>query len=138
MKRTLFEIIIAWLGILFGFLYGEINGVFLALVALIALDYVTGVIDSIIQKKLSSAVGFRGILKKCMIMLVVAMSYVVDTYVFNLDGILSTAVKFFFIANEGISILENAASIGVPIPKRLIDALEQLKNKSDKGGNDNV
>jgi toxin secretion/phage lysis holin len=131
-NRAIIDTAIAAVGGLVAFLFGEIDGIFFALIALVSLDYITGIISAIIKKKLSSEIGFIGILKKTMIFVVVAVANIVCANVLNTDGILRTAVIFFFIANEGISILENSGNIGVPIPQKLVDVLAQLKNDKNK------
>ncbi len=120
---------------LIGFLFGEWNGLMLALVALIILDYISGIIVAIITKKLSSKIGAKGIAKKILIMLIVMIANIIDVNVIGSSGILKTATIIFYIANEGISLLENGAKLGIPLPKKLIDILVQLKetNKDSEG-----
>lgn len=117
------------IGAVVGFLYGEINGLFIAIIALMVLDYITGILCAIVTKTLSSEVGFRGLVKKFVILLVIAVGHLVDAYVIGTGSAVMSAVMLFFAANEGISILENAAILGLPIPKKLKDVLEQLKDK---------
>lgn len=118
-------------GAVLGFLYGEITGLFVAIIALMALDYVTGILCGIAAKALSSEVGFRGLVKKLMVLVIIAVGHLIDTYIIGTGSALMTAVILFFAANEGISILENAAKLGLPIPQKLRDILEQLR-KEDK------
>lgn len=120
-----------------GFLYGQLNGLFWAVIALMAIDYITGVIVAVLDKKLSSEVGFRGLVKKLFILVLIAVGHILDAYVIGQGAAFMTAVMLFFAANEGISIMENAANLGLPIPKKLRDVLEQLKDKGDNDG-DNV
>lgn len=115
------------IGAVIGFLYGEITGLFIAITALMALDYITGILCGIAAKALSSETGFRGLVKKLMILVIIAVGHLVDNYIIGTGSALMTAVILFFAANEGISILENAAKLGLPIPKKLKDVLEQLK-----------
>jgi len=136
MRTTVFNSIIAAIGGVAAFLFGELNGVLYALIALMVLDYLTGVIGAAIRKECSSAIGFKGILKKFVMLVIVAVGNLVCVYVFGDTGVVRTAVICFFIANEGLSILENAGSMGVPLPKKLIGMLEQLKNKPGEGFDD--
>ena len=118
-------------GAVLGFMYGEVSGLFWALIAFMALDYVTGVIVAIIEKRLSSEVGFRGLAKKFLILVFVAVGHIVDTYILGGTPAAMSAVMLFYIANEGISIIENAAALGLPVPKKLTSIMEQIKNKSE-------
>lgn len=113
------------------FLFGSCNGIFLALIALIVLDYVTGVLSAIVQKKLSSAVGAKGIAKKIFMLAIVAVGNLIDIYVIGNGSIIRNIVIIFYIANECISIVENAGNLGVPVPKKLLDVLAQLKKEND-------
>ena len=124
------------LGAVGGFLFGEITGLFWAVIAMMAIDYITGVIIAVLNKQLSSAVGFRGLVKKLFIIMLMAVAHVIDAEVIGTGAVLMTAVQLFFLANEGISILENAAALGLPVPKKLRDVLEQLKSENDKGDDD--
>lgn len=117
------------IGAVIGFLYGEVNGLFIAIIALMVLDYITGILCAIVTKTLSSEVGFRGLVKKFVILIVIAVGHLVDAYVIGTGSAVMSAVMLFFAANEGISILENSAILGLPIPKKLKDVLEQLKDK---------
>jgi toxin secretion/phage lysis holin len=118
-------------GAVLGFMYGEVNGLFWALIAFMALDYITGVIVAVIEKRLSSEVGFRGLAKKFLILVFVAVGHIADTYILGGTPAAMSAVMLFYIANEGISIIENAAALGLPVPKKLTSIMEQIKNKSE-------
>lgn len=118
-------------GAVLGFMYGEVNGLFWALIAFMALDYITGVIVAVIEKRLSSEVGFRGLAKKFLILVFVAVGHIADTYILGGTPAAMSAVMLFYIANEGISIIENAAALGLPVPKKLTNIMEQKKNKSE-------
>jgi len=131
-KKQFFDMIIAAFGGAAVFLLGEPNGLFRALVAMAALDYVTGVLNAIVRKKLSSRVGFSGIAKKMFMFIIVMTANIIDARVIGGGGILRSATICFFIANESISIVENASAIGLPVPKKLRDVLDQL-NKEDDG-----
>lgn len=118
-------------GAVLGFMYGEVNGLFWALIAFMALDYITGVIVAVIEKRLSSEVGFRGLAKKFLILVFVAVGHIADTYILGGTPAAMSAVMLFYIANEGISIIENAAALGLPVPKKLKDIMVQLKKESE-------
>ena len=118
-------------GAVLGFMYGEVTGLFWALIAFMALDYITGVIVAVIEKRLSSEVGFRGLAKKFLILVFVAVGHISDTYILGGTPAAMSAVMLFYIANEGISIIENAAALGLPVPKKLTSIMEQIKNKSE-------
>ncbi len=124
-----FKSVTAFFCTVLGFVFGDMDGMMLALVALIALDYVSGVIAAAVEKKLSSAVGAKGIAKKLFMLLIVAVANIVDINVIGEGHALRTVTTFFYISNECISLIENAGRIGVPVPKKLIDVLEQLKEK---------
>ena len=118
-------------GAVLGFMYGEVNGLFWALIAFMATDYITGVVVAAINKQLSSEVGFRGLAKKLMILVFVSLGHIADTYILGGTPAAMSAVMLFYIANEGISIIENAAALGLPVPKKLTNIMEQIKNKSE-------
>ena len=118
-------------GAVLGFMYGEVTGLFWALIAFMALDYITGVIVAVIEKRLSLEVGFRGLAKKFLILVFVAVGHIADTYILGGTPAAMSAVMLFYIANEGISIIENAAALGLPVPKKLTSIMEQIKNKSE-------
>ncbi|MGN0650032.1 MAG: holin family protein [Oscillospiraceae bacterium] len=126
---TIIKSVSGAIGAVVGFMFGEVNGLFVAIIALMVLDYITGILCAIITKTLSSEVGFRGLVKKFVILIVIAVGHLVDAYVVGTGSAVMSAVMLFFAANEGISILENAAILGLPIPKKLKDVLEQLKDK---------
>lgn len=94
-------------------------------------DYLTGVLVAVYQIKLSSTIGFHGIAKKIVIFCLVAIAHVVDAKIIQNGSVVRTAVIFFYINNEGISVLENASVLGLPVPKKLKDVLEQIKDKED-------
>ena len=121
--------VIAAVCTLFGYLFGEFAGMITALVTLIVLDYITGIIAAGIEKRLISEVGARGIAKKVIMLLVVAVANVADRDIIGEGNVLRSVTAMFYIANEGISLLENGARLGVPMPKKLIDVLAQLKKE---------
>ncbi len=115
----------------FGFLFGERDGILIALIVLIVLDYISGVIAAIAEKRLSSEVGAKGIAKKVFMLLIVAVANIVDVEVLGGDEhVLKSVVVIFYIANECISLMENAGKFGVPVPDKLMKVLVQLKDKS--------
>ena len=115
----------------FGFLWGQMDGLLYALIAFMALDYVSGVLVAIAQRELSSKVGFKGIAKKVCILMLVAVGHLLDEHVLGDGAVCRMAVAGFYLANEGISILENAAELGLPLPKKLVAVLKQLEEKED-------
>lgn len=117
-----------------GWFLGGVDGFLYALIAFTVIDYITGVMCAITDKNLSSAVGFKGICRKVLIFTLVGIGNIVDVYVLGQGGVLRTAVIFFYLSNEGVSILENSAHLGLPIPTKLKEVLEQLH---ERGGNDN-
>ena len=128
--QSLFFAVGAWLG----YFLGGCDGLLYALVIFVAVDYITGVMCAVADKKLSSAVGFKGICRKVLIFLLVGLAHILDTQILHETGILRTAVIFFFLSNDGLSILENAAHLGLPIPQALKDVLEQLHDRAEKSG----
>ena len=116
----------------FSFLYGEWDGLMKALIIFIVFDYASGILVAIVKKKLSSSIGARGIAKKILMLLIVAVANVIDVCVIGEGHTLKTVAIIFYISNECISLLENAGRLGVPVPKKLLDVLEQLKTKDNK------
>ncbi|MBV1757998.1 MAG: phage holin family protein [Dethiosulfatibacter sp.] len=126
------QAVIAGVGGGFGYFIGGLDGFLFALLAFVVIDYITGLMCAVLDKKLSSEVGFRGIFKKVLIFSLVAIGHIIDQNVIGEGSVIRTAVIFFYLSNEGISILENAAHIGLPVPQKLKDVLEQLNNKNGK------
>ena len=120
------------LGGLLGWFLGGFDGFLYALVALMVADYITGVMCAIVEKKLSSEIGFKGIFKKVLIFILVGVGHVIDTNLIGDGSVLRTAIIFFYCSNEGVSMLENAGRLGLPIPEKLKDILVQLHNKGGK------
>lgn len=125
-----FTAIGGWLG----YFLGGFDGMMIALIVFMTLDYLTGVMCAIVDKKLSSAVGFKGICKKVLILMLVGVANIVDVHVVGTGSALRGAVVCFYLSNEGVSILENAAHIGLPIPEKMKEILAQLHNRGDKSG----
>lgn len=119
-------------GAVLGFMYGEVTGLFWALIAFMATDYITGVVVAAINKQLSSEVGFRGLAKKLMILVFVSLGHIADMYVLGGTPVAMSAVMLFYIANEGLSIIENAGNLGLPVPKKLKDIMVKLKKESEE------
>ena len=123
----------AALGGALGAVLGGFDGFLYALIAFVVIDYITGVMCAISDHTLSSQVGFRGICRKVLIFMLVGIANVLDIYVLSSGSVLRTAVIFFYISNEGVSLLENAAHLGLPIPEKIKVVLEQLHDRSGKG-----
>ena len=122
-------------GGLVGWYLGDFDGFLYALVAFVVVDYITGVLRAIVERTLSSRIGAKGIARKVALFLVVGVAHLADAHLLGGEGdALRTAVTFFYIANEGVSLLENAAAIGLPVPDKLKDALAQLHGKSGGTG----
>lgn len=131
------QIIFAALGGWLGYFLGGFDGLLYALIAFMVVDYITGVMCAVVDKTLSSAVGFKGICRKVLILALVGIAHILDTHVIGDGSVLRTAVIFFYISNEGVSLLENAAHLGLPIPEKMKDILVQLHGRtdeSDEGG----
>ena len=120
----------ATIGGFIGWFLGGFDGLLYALLAFIVIDYITGVLCAIENHELSSEVGFKGVTRKCMIILLVGIANIVDIDVIGTGSVLRAAVCFFYISNEGLSILENAAILGLPIPEQLRKVLKQIKNRA--------
>ena len=117
-----------------GWFLGGCDGLLIALVAFVVIDYITGIMCAFIDRSLSSEVGFKGIFKKVLIFLLVGVANILDVEVIGTGSVLRTAVIFFYLSNEGVSLMENAAHLGLPIPEKLKDVLEQLHDRSGKDG----
>ena len=126
---NIFKNIMAGLCTILSFLFGDMEGLMIALIALIILDYISGVIAAAVEKRLSSEVGAKGIAKKIFMLLIVALANIVDINVIGSGHTLKTVTVVFYLCNECISLIENAGRIGVPVPKKLLDVLEQLRDK---------
>ena len=128
-----FTMIGGWLG----YFLGGYDGLLYALVVFMVADYITGVMCAISDKKLSSAVGFKGICRKVFILMLVGIANLLDVEVIGTGAVLRTAVIFFYLSNEGVSLLENAAHLGLPIPEKLKAVLAQLHKKVESDGDEN-
>ena len=113
-----------------GWFLGGCDGLLYALIAFVTVDYVTGVMCAVVDRKLSSSVGFKGIFRKVLIFVMVGISHILDTQVIGNGSVLRTAVIFFYISNEGVSLLENASHLGLPVPEPVKTVLKQLHDRS--------
>lgn len=127
MIQLVFTAIGGWLG----WFLGGCDGLLFALIAFVVIDYITGVMCAVSDHTLSSEVGFRGICCKVLIFLLVGIANILDVQVIGTGSVLRTAVIFFYISNEGVSLLENAGHLGLPIPQKLKDILAQLHDRAD-------
>lgn len=125
------QLIFAAIGGWLGYFLGGCDGLLYALIAFVVIDYLTGIMCAISDHTLSSEVGFRGICRKVLIFLLVGIANVLDIHVLGNGSVLRTAVIFFYISNEGVSLLENAAHLGLPVPKKVKDVLEQLHGRAE-------
>ena len=126
--QFIFTAIGGWLG----YFLGGCDGLLIALVVFVAVDYLTGVMCAISDKKLSSEVGFKGICRKVLIFLLVGIANILDVQVIGTGSVRRTAVIFFYLSNEGVSLLENAAHLGLPVPEKMKDILAQLHDRAEK------
>lgn len=126
--QLIFTAVGGWLG----YFLGGCDGLLYALIAFVVIDYITGVMCAIINRELSSAVGFKGIFRKVLIFLLVGIANIIDVQVVGTGAVLRTAVIFFYISNEGVSLLENAGHLGLPIPEKIKTVLEQLHDRAEK------
>ena len=125
------QMAIAAIGGWLGYFLGGMDGLMIALIIFMALDYITGLMCAVIDKKLSSAVGFKGICKKVLILMLVGVAHIVDLHVVGTGDALRSAVVCFYLSNESVSMLENAAHLGLPIPEKLKSVLVQLHGRID-------
>ena len=128
--QLIFTAVGGWLG----YFLGGCDGLLYTLLAFVILDYFTGIMCAIVEKKLSSEIGFRGIFKKVLIFVLVGVGHLMDLQILGAAGVLRTAVIFFYLSNEGVSLVENAAHLGLPIPAKLKAVLEQLHDRSEQDG----
>lgn len=125
--QFVFTAVGGWLG----YFLGGCDGLVVALVVFVVADYLTGVMCAISERKLSSEVGFKGICRKVIIFILVGIANILDVQIIGSGSVLRTAVIFFYISNKGVSLLENAGRLGLPIPEKLKAVLEQLHDKED-------
>ena len=127
------EAITAVVGGFLGWLFGGIDGLVFALITFVVLDYLTGVLVAIVERKLSSEVGARGIAKKVTIFALIGIAHLIDQFVLHSGATLRTAIVFFYIANECLSVIENSVRLGLPVPAKFKEVLEQIRNNNDGG-----
>lgn len=125
------QLVFAAIGGWLGWFLGGCDGLLFALIAFVAVDYITGVMCAIVDKNLSSSVGFKGICRKVLIFLLVGIAHILDAQVIGAGSVLRTAIIFFYLSNEGVSLLENAAHLGLPVPEKLKDVLQQLHDRAE-------
>ena len=130
------QMIFAAVGGWLGYFLGGCDGLLIALVVFTGVDYITGLMCAISDRKLSSEVGFRGICRKVLIFFLVGVANILDMEVIGTGSVLRTAIIFFYLSNEGVSLLENAAHLGLPIPQKLKNVLAQLHDRAEEGGGD--
>ena len=126
------QFIFSAIGGMVGWYLGGVDGFMYALITFVIIDYITGLMVAVLEHKLSSEIGFRGIFKKVLIFALVGIGNMIDIHLIGSGSAVRTAVIFFYVSNEGISIIENAARIGLPVPKKLLDVLAQIKSKGDE------
>ena len=129
---TTIQLVFSAVGGWLGYFLGGCDGLLYTLLAFVVLDYVTGIMCAITDHKLSSEVGFRGIFRKVLIFALVGVGHVLDANVIGTGSVLRTAVIFFYLSNEGVSLVENAAHLGLPVPEKLKAVLEQLHDRAEK------
>ena len=133
---NMIQVVFTMLGGWIGYFVGGCDGLLYALLAFVVIDYITGMMCAIADRKLSSEVGFKGICRKVLIFLLVGIANVLDVNVIGTGSVIRTAVIFFYISNEGVSLLENAAHLGLPVPDKMKAVLEQLHKKGEDEGKD--
>ncbi|MGN0566406.1 MAG: holin family protein [Candidatus Limousia pullorum] len=128
---TLIQMVFSAFGGFIGWFLGGNDGFIYALLAFVVIDYITGIMCAIADKELSSEVGFKGICKKVLIFALVGIGNLLDIYILGQAGILRNVVIFFYLSNEGVSILENTSHLGLPVPEKLKEILKQLHNRKE-------
>ena len=129
---TTIQLVFSAVGGWLGYFLGGCDGLIYTLLAFVVLDYVTGIMCAIVDKRLSSQIGFKGLFKKVLIFALVGVGHLLDVQILGAAGVLRTAVIFFYLSNEGVSLIENAAHLGLPIPEKLKAVLEQLHDRAEK------
>ena len=115
-----------------GYFIGGCDSLLTALIIFMITDYITGVMCAIVDKKLSSSIGFKGICRKVLILIMVGIANLLDLHIIGTGSVLRTAIIFFYLSNEGVSLIENAGHLGLPVPKKIKEVLEQLHNRAEK------
>lgn len=127
MCQLAFTAVGGWLG----YFLGGCDGLIIALVLFVVIDYITGMMCAVVDRKLSSAVGFKGIFRKVLIFMLVGIANIIDVQVIKSGSVLRTAVVFFYLSNEGLSLIENSVHLGLPVPEKLKAVLKQLNDKEE-------
>lgn len=138
MTKFDFKLALGEAGAIIGFFIGGADGLIKALIVFAIVDYITGVAAAAIEHKLNSEIGFKGITKKLLLFCIVGVAHVLDLYVLGTGAVCRSAVVLFYIANEGLSIIENVARCGLPIPEKLKIILEQLKEDNNDGSGKDI
>ena len=129
---NMIQILFAGIGGWLGWFLGGCDGLIYTLIVFVVIDYITGVMCAVVDHRLSSEIGFKGICRKVLIFLLVGIGHMLDTHIIGTGSVLRTAVIFFYLSNEGVSLLENAGHLGLPIPEKLKAVLEQLHRRAEK------
>lgn len=129
-----YQLLFTVVGGYLGWFLGGVDGFMYALITMVIIDYITGLMVAVLERKLSSAIGFRGIFKKVLIFTFVGIANIIDIHLIQNGSAIRTAVIFFYVSNEGISIIENATKVGLPIPQKLREILKQLNKEDDVNG----
>ena len=133
---NLIQVVLSIIGGWVGYFVGGLDGLIYALIVFVVIDYITGVMCAINDKTLSSQIGFRGICRKVLIFLLVGIANILDVNIIGTGNALRTAVIFFYLSNEGVSLLENAAHLGLPVPEKIKEVLEQIHERAEGEKND--
>lgn len=123
-------------GAVLSLIFGPLDGAVFGLISVCVIDYITGVCLGAVHHKLSSEVGFKGIIKKAVIFAVVCIGHLIDTVIIKDGTVFRSAIIFFYFGNESLSILENAVALGLPVPNKLKAILKQLKEEKFHGDNE--
>lgn len=129
---NLIQCIFSVLGGYIGYFIGGRDNLLTALIVFMVTDYITGIMCAIVDKKLSSSIGFKGICRKVLILIMVGIANLLDLHIIGTGSVLRTAIIFFYLSNEGVSLIENAGHLGLPVPKKIKEVLEQLHNRAEK------
>lgn len=129
---SVIQFIFAAVGGWLGWFLGGCDGLLYALITFVVVDYITGVMCAVVDKKLSSEVGFKGIFRKILIFLLVGIANLLDVNIIGNGSVLRTAAIFFYLSNEGVSLLENATHLGLPVPEKLKSVLQQLHDRAEE------
>lgn len=135
MEKTI-DIVFGTIGAFIGYFLGGMDGMLYALLVFIVVDYISGVLVAISNRQLSSAIGFKGISKKVLIIFLVGVANIVDMQILGKGSALRSATIFFYMSNEGMSILENSANLGLPLPKKLLSYFKQVNKDNDEDKED--